>query len=144
MLSIKAVKLSFRLPDNLKPTFYDFKIKPYIGRNPAWPAAKDFTFEGSIEMHFTCAKPTDKIIFHAADMVIDGNSLSIRSTADPSMSVGKSYDYENLREFVTVYMSKNCTQDASYILSMTYDGNVLQQLYGFYRSSYEDVNKNRV
>lgn len=118
---------------------YDFTIKPYIGRNTAWAEAKDFTFEGSISMHFTCVQATRDIIFHAADMKIDANSLAIQSTTDPSMSVTKSYDYEELREFVTVKMSKDCVQGASYVLSMTYEGQILEQLYGFYRSSYIDT-----
>lgn len=132
------------MPDNLKPTLYDFTIKPYIGRNPAWPAEKDFTFEGSIDMHFTCVKSTNKIIFHAADMKIIESSLTIRSSTDPSMTVSKSIETDKLREFVIVTMSKQCVQGVGYTLSMTYDGNLLPALYGFYRSSYIDENGKQV
>jgi hypothetical protein len=132
----KEVQLNLRLPDNIKPILYDFKIKPYIGRNAAWPAEKDFTFEGSIEMHFKCVKPTTEIVFHAADMIIDASSLTIRSDTDATMTVSKSIKNETLREFVTVTMSKQCTANADYVLSMTYEGEVLPALYGFYRSSY--------
>lgn len=132
------------MPLDLKPTLYDFKIKPYIGRNEAWAADKDFTFEGSIDMHFTCDNPTNKIIFHAAEMTIIESSLTIRSTTDTTISVGKSYEYDKRREFVTVTMNKQCTKGATYILSMDYDGKVLGTLYGFYRSSYIDENGKQV
>jgi len=141
----QAEQINFRLPDNLVPILYDFHIKPYIGSNPTvWPAEKDYTFEGYIEMHLACAKPTNKIVFHAADMVINENTLAILSTTDPTMTVTKSVEIDKRREFVTVTMSKQCVQGANYTLSMTYDGNVLGTLYGFYRSSYIDNNGNRV
>ena len=124
---------------------YDIQVKPYIGRNAAWPVAKDFTFEGKVSMHFECVRATNRIIFHAADMKIDASSLTIMSATDSTMTVSKSYDYEELREFVTVTMSKNCAQGATYILSMNYDGKILQPLYGFHRSSYIEPNSgNRI
>lgn len=141
---ILAETIDFRLPDNLKPTLYDFKIKPYISRNPAWPVEKDFTFEGQIDMHFTCSKPTDKIVFHAADMKIDVNSLTIYSSSENAINVSKSIEIDEKREFVIVTMNKQCAQGASYVLSMNYDGQVLPTLYGFYRSSYVNLNGDRI
>lgn len=77
-------------------------------------------------------------------MTIIESSLTIRSTTDTTISVGKSYEYDKRREFVTVTMNKQCTKGASYILSMDYDGKVLGTLYGFYRSSYIDENGKQV
>lgn len=132
------------MPTNLKPTLYDFQIKPYIGRNEAWPVEKDHTFEGSIDMHFTCTVPTDRIVFHAADMTIHPDTFTISSTTDTTISVAKSFDYDELREFVSIAMNRECVRGAQYVLSMKYDGKILPTLYGFYRSSYLDPNGNRV
>ena len=95
-------------------------------------------------MHFTCMKPTDKIVFHAADMEIQANTFAISSTTDSSISVMKSFEYDTRREFVTITMNKECIRNAQYILSMKYDGRILPTLYGFYRSSYLDLEGNRV
>lgn len=97
-------------------------------------------------MHFTCTTPTDRIVFHAADMDIHQNSLVIQSVdnIDPTISVANSYEYDTVREFVIVSMNKECMAGVKYILFMTYDGRILPTLYGFYRSSYLDQNGNRV
>jgi hypothetical protein len=132
------------LPDNLKPTLYDFTLKPYIGRNEAWSAEKDFTFEGIMNFNFVCAKPTNKIVLHSKDLDIFADRLEITSVDDPAMEISKNLEFDIRREFVSVTMSKACVQGNKYVLKMEYTGRLLPQLYGFYISSYIDFKGDRV
>lgn len=77
-------------------------------------------------------------------MRIYTQSLAIHSSADPTMSVARSIEIDDKREFVTMTMSKPCVQDVEYKLSLNYDGKLLFQYNGFYRTSYHDQNGNQV
>lgn len=140
--------INFRLPNNLKPTFYDLQIKTYIGRNPSWPAEKDFTFEGIIDMTFTCMKPTNEIVFHAINLTMDPNSLKIRTNNVSNLTqqldlATKSFEYDSVRQFATVRMSRSCFPFENFTLTINYTGLIFEQTMGFYRSIYFDDNGNQ-
>lgn len=125
--------VNVRLPDNLIPIWYDLEIKPYVGPNYQ---EKSFTFEGSIEMHFRCVKPTDKIIFHQKDLNLTHKNLS--SYNDPELEINSEFKFDYDKDFVTLNFNKNCKKDANYTLGIKFDGVLLDKLYGFYRSSFQD------
>lgn len=136
--------LNFRLPQNLRPILYDLTLKPYVGSNPnAWSSSKDFTFEGEMKMHFRCIQPTNVIVFHAIELAIDLDLLDIYSDDDPDIKVFHSIDYDKIRSFVTVTMTRECKRNVEYVLHIEYTGSILPVLYGFYTSSYKDGNQTK-
>ncbi len=132
--------INFRLPDNLKPELYDFELRPYIGTNDTY-GDKAFTFDGIMNMHFICVKPTRKVVFHSLDLTIDESKLAISSTTDLSVSLSKQIEYDQKREFTTLYLNGDCVANAKYTLKIEYTGLISTNLYGFYRSSYVENNK---
>jgi aminopeptidase N len=136
--------VNFRLPVNLLPVSYDLTMKTYIGTNNAWPDEKAFTFEGYTIINFVCEKPTQKIILHSRNLEINGNQLVLESADDNGIGVGNNVEYELLREFLTLTMTRECKQGAKYSLKLNYTGPITNDLLGFYRSSYVDQNGNRI
>jgi hypothetical protein len=128
-------KIDFRLPDNLRPTSYDFQIQPYIGTNETWND-KAFTFDGIMNMHFTCVKPTRKVVFHIKDLFIDESKLELTKDNTEQISFVKKLEYDDLREFAILNLPSECVQNANYKLKIVYTGLIGANLYGFYRSSY--------
>lgn len=118
-------------------------LQPFIGPNPAWPTEKDYTFEATMHMHFTCRKPTTKIIFHSLELVIDQNALQLTSNDDNGIGLVGDLEFDQRREFVIVTMNRECKMGSSYVLKIEFTGIILPVLYGFYRSSYLDANSVR-
>ena len=133
--AISQEKIDYRLPQDLKPTRYELQIQTYVG--PSY-GSKSFTTEGVMKMHFTCVNPTSSIVFHAANMVIDGNGLILNSTTDNINSVSPDYTVDPIRDFVNVTMNRPCVRNAQYLLVVPYVGEIRAALNGFYRSSYRD------
>lgn len=127
--------VNVKLPDNLVPFWYELEIKPYVG--PDYQN-KSFTFEGWIQMHFRCVKPTNKIIFHQKDLKLTFGNFS--SQDDPELKIVSDFKYDNEKDFVTLDFNKNCKKDANYSLGIKFEGVILEKLYGFYRSSFQDKN----
>jgi hypothetical protein len=127
------------LPDNLKPELYDFEIRPYIGTNETY-GDKAFTFDGKMNMHFICIKPTRKVIFHSLDLTIDESKLVISSTTDSSIGLSKQVEYDIKREFAIIHLNSDCVKNGKYVLNIVYTGLISSNLFGFYRSSYIENN----
>jgi len=134
-LLLKDEKINFRLPDNLKPRMYDFQIQAYIGTNETWNE-KAFTFDGMMNMHFTCVKPTNKVVFHVKDLFIDESKLELIKNNIQVPSIVKKLEYDDVREFAILNLPSDCEQNANYTLKIVYTGLIGTNLYGFYRSSY--------
>ncbi|CAF0998437.1 unnamed protein product, partial [Brachionus calyciflorus] len=142
-LADQSTETNFRLPKNLIPNSYHFKIQPYIGTNETWDNDKSFTFDGEIAINFTCNISTNKIVFHALDLELHTESFTITSNDDKTgLNIEKRYTEDKVTNFITINMNKPCMQNAQYILNMKYKGLIGSNLYGFYRSSYIDKNGN--
>lgn len=133
--AINQEKINYRLPQDLKPIRYELQIQPYIGPNYG---SKSFTTEGIMKMHFTCVNPTQSIVFHAINMVIDGKGLVLNSTTDNVITVSPDYTVDPVRDFVIVNMNRPCVRNVQYSLVVPFVGEIRSALNGFYRSSYRD------
>ena len=129
--------VDYRLPKNLIPFLYELQLQPFIGPAEVY-AEKAFTFNGQIQMHFTCSIPTNKIVFHALQLEIDSDNLELTSYNDPSPPVlNKNIEFDKPKQFVIINLSKECKSGSDYKLTMVYSGVILTNLYGFYRGSYQ-------
>ena len=125
------------MPTNLKPFLNELEVQPFIGP-PEVYGNQSFTFLGTMRLHFTCQKPTDKVIFHANELVVDETKLKIESSNDTGVRLSSSVplEYDNQRQFVIVTLGSACIQDQNYTLTVPYSGVILEKLFGFYRGSY--------
>ena len=139
-ISVNEKPKDVRLPIDITPTLYDLTIKPYIG---ASFGDKSFTFEGSMKIHFTCTKPTNKIIFHLKDLNFKNETIKLSSSNDSTLSIVLPWANDFQREFFIANFSRNCSQGVSYILNLEYVGQISKNLVGFYRSSYVDKTTNQ-
>ena len=131
-------EISYRLPQDIEPTLYDLQIQPFIGPKEVY-GDRAFTFDGVMKMHLVCKNPTDKIVFHSEKQRINEDELKLTSSDDPNpLGFDKKLKYDEVREYVVLSLNRNCVKDAKYELTIVYEGQILSELYGFYRSSYKD------
>ena len=125
--------INYRLPTNLKPFQYEIKIKPYLGTFEFY-GNKSFTFDGHVNISFTCLNLTDKIVIHTKDLTILETKLFTNKTKE--ILINKNLKYDEIREFLTIEMNTQCEKNANYTLQISYIGLISDSLAGFYRSSY--------
>ena len=114
-------------------------MQPFIGTNETY-GNLSFTTKGKVFLYFECKNPTNKIVFHAKDLNIDETELNLKSDKDSDLKTLYSMTYDEIRDFVTVPLSRNCVKDISYVLEIRFTGIISDELNGFYRSSYVDRN----
>ena len=107
-------------------------IKPYVGTNETYKE-KAFTFEGKTLISFTCLEATNKIVLHTKELKINSSKLSTNSD---SITIIAPPTIDNVTDFTTFTLSKNCVAKSNYTIEIEFSGVILQALYGFYRSSY--------
>jgi hypothetical protein len=125
----------------LTPSLYELTVKPYIGRTFG---DRSFTFDGSIDIHFTCTKPTNQIIFHIKDLDFKNETIKLSSQTDSSLSLVLPWTNDYAREFFKANFSRNCQQGVNYVLHLEYVGEISKNLAGFYRSSYVEKTTNEI
>lgn len=133
-------KVDYRLQSNLQPYFYELEIRPYIGPKEVYQN-KAFTYTGQNKMHFTCTEPTKMIEFHQLDLVIDASSLVLSSSSDSGLTIEKEMNEDKERQTVSFHFNRECKVSNNYTLSVPFSGEITTNLYGFYRSSYEENGK---
>jgi hypothetical protein len=125
-----------RLPNNLKPILYDLKLRPYLPFDNMSEiySSRIFQYDGEVKIYFECLEATDKIVFHSLNLNL--NSLKLESRKDPNVKLIDSVFFDTHTEFVILHMNKKCIVEADYMLAINYTGKILDELYGFYKSSY--------
>jgi hypothetical protein len=119
------------------PISYDMTIKTYVG---PFHGEKSFTFEGTTAMHFRCLNATNKVVFHQRELNL--TLVNFTSEQDPTLEITNpnfEFVYDR-KDFVTGYFNKNCMPNATYTLTLDFQGVILDKLYGFYRSTFKDKN----
>ena len=89
-------------------------------------------------MHLKCITDTNKIVFHAVDLVIDKEKMTLTKEDGLLVPFNKDIEYDVERQYYTVDVSKQPLEDTLiYIFTVPFKGKISTNLYGFYRSSYE-------
>ena len=113
-------------------------IKSYIGPSNVYES-KAFTFEGVSNISFSCLNPTNKIIFHAKDLIFKKTKLhSIGVNTSYPLDFSGKIDYDLEKDFLILNLDNKCELNKSYKLELVYQGSIAETLYGYYRSSYTD------
>jgi len=134
--NIKKIKeqLDYRLPNHLKPVHYNLTLMTFIP-NANETYEKDFEYEGKISISYICSRPTNKIVFHSQELKLNEFDL-IALKEEEHIELTEVVEYDIERSFVTLTTIQNCKTNATYILNIDFEGRILNELHGFYKSSY--------
>lgn len=138
--SLIVLTENFLLPNNLKPTYYDLEIRPYVGPREVW-LDKAFTFEGRVAIYFTCLKPTKRVVFHSKELQLELISFESFNHAN-TIKMNKRFDFDLPKDLVIGTLNAECKTNGTYLLKLKFNGKISDKLYGFYISSYLDANNN--
>lgn len=117
----------YRLPRSVIPTRYRIRLEPDLGAH---------SFTGSETISVTVDAPVADIILNAADIEIQSAQLVMGDTV-----VGASIRYDE--EFERAILSlESLVEPGDYELNVSFTGILNDQLRGFYRSTFTDVDGN--
>lgn len=111
-----------RLPRSITPVHYDLRIHPNISEH---------TFEGRVVIEFNVTQATNIIIFHSKGLVVDEQDVKLKNRGV------KSWQSCDGREQVAVVADSPYQPGDSDFLTLSFRGNLSDNLRGLYRSSYK-------
>ncbi|MDH3194173.1 MAG: M1 family peptidase, partial [Acidimicrobiia bacterium] len=114
-----------RLPRSVIPRRYEITIEPDLS---------SFTFRGSQIVAITVEEATDLLILNAAELAIE--EAFITNPAGERLSAVVSYDEQAERAHLSF---TDRAPQGSYELHLSFAGTINDQLRGFYRSTFTDV-----
>ncbi|XP_070690387.1 aminopeptidase N-like [Pempheris klunzingeri] len=127
----------YRLPDSLVPVSYNVTLWPRLKPNKEGL----YIFSGLSSVVFRCVKETDLIIIHANKLnltTFNGHLSRLRGLGEASTpAILKSWLVVRT-EYLVLQLRSRLAAGASYVLHSEFQGELADDLEGFYRSEYID------
>ncbi|XP_063590564.1 aminopeptidase N-like [Penaeus indicus] len=125
-----------RLPTSLKPLRYRIRLQPFVNGN--------FSIFGFLEVEMEVLETTYNITLHMLDIITKNDTVKVLGSGGVEQrQVGiKSQHYDPVRQFYVAQMEEALMKGERYTLQMEFLGYLNDQLRGFYRSTYKDVDGN--
>ncbi|XP_059161761.1 uncharacterized protein LOC131944899 [Physella acuta] len=120
-----------RLPKNVVPLHYNVELQP----NMYLPDPANFTFKGSVKIWIKCITASDNVTLHFNILEIDNSSVRFYPESGTGPSI-KSLAIDSDRQFFILKLDGNMLADKTYILEMTFESPLKNDLNGLYYSSY--------
>ncbi|KAJ8344160.1 hypothetical protein SKAU_G00314890 [Synaphobranchus kaupii] len=125
----------YRLPDSLMPDTYNVTL---------WPRLEPgelglYIFTGNSIVIFRCLKETDLILIHSNKLnltLFDGFHAKLHAVDGPAPPAIKKTWLQKETQFLVVQLNGNLTAGLSYELYTEFQGELADDLGGFYRSEY--------
>ncbi|XP_021377931.1 uncharacterized protein LOC110466016 isoform X1 [Mizuhopecten yessoensis] len=134
--TLSKVLTDVRLPRSVLPSSYELQMFPnFYEADPA-----QFTFNGNITMYVRCVERTNNITLHAVNLDIDEQTIRLADKTGGEVTVSK-VSQDNDRQFVILHLSGYLTAGRNYTLSMSFSGQLGDNMVGMYYSSYQHGNK---
>ncbi|XP_058252399.1 alanyl (membrane) aminopeptidase b, tandem duplicate 1 [Hemibagrus wyckioides] len=124
----------FRLPDTLIPDSYDVTLWPRLKPN----ADGVHIFTGNSSVVFKCVKETDLILIHANKLFLTSKATLRTLNGSPAPSI-TSEKTVNKTQYFVFHLGEKLKVGEWYKLHTEFQGELANDLGGFYRSEY-DVN----
>ncbi|XP_014280242.1 aminopeptidase N isoform X2 [Halyomorpha halys] len=128
----------YRLPGNVKPTHYILEVLTEL-EDP------NFKFSGEVWIKVECIQPTNTIILHSKNLNITEEETTVKEIVSKDELVPMTVTSQKLvkeNEFLIIKLEQNLKQGVMYIVHLTFAGPLLEDLAGYYRSSYIDQQSN--
>ncbi|XP_041508649.1 aminopeptidase N [Microtus oregoni] len=127
----------YRLPKTLIPDSYRVTLRPYLTPNPQGL----YIFQGNSTVRFTCNVATNVIIIHSKKLnyTQKGNHLvELRALGgSPAPNIIKTELVERT-EYLVVHLNGQLVAGHQYEMDSQFQGELADDLAGFYRSEYEE------
>ncbi|KAL3885283.1 hypothetical protein ACJMK2_025367 [Sinanodonta woodiana] len=130
MSTDNSIYESVRLPLSLIPLHYNLEITPHI-----YGSKEDFSFDGFVRIKVLCKEKRDIIWLHSKSL--KHKEIRITDGEDRIIPV-ISWDLEAKREFLIIMMGESLSPGETYYIEIKYHGLILNDLKGFFYSSYKD------
>lgn len=127
----------YRLSEYAIPDSYELWILPQLALN-------NFTYEGRVKIDLRLLNETDSVTLNAVGLNIDrarSEFLAISNGTGVKVTIADQY-LDTERQFYVITFANNVTV-GSYVLELHFVGEVLDDIFGFYRSSYVSGGKTR-
>lgn len=132
----RDLSLNYRLPTSVLPRHYVIEVTPYFTDENG---KERFTFDGKVDITLSTNEPNiNEITLHANQLDISPN-IRLRDEITPLTEIrihSRTYDIRTHK--YTLGLEKPLPQGRRYVLSLQYIGKLGTDMFGFYRSSYEE------
>ncbi|XP_044213044.1 alanyl (membrane) aminopeptidase a [Thunnus albacares] len=131
-----------RLPKNLIPEKYEVHIKPYLYPkimeevNVTSPN-QTMLFTGNSTVHFHCVQKTGSIYLHSKNLAVSSPVVKTKKS-DQKVSVFRMKHHEDGSDFLEIQLNNALEAGYNYSLSLTFEGEISENLEGLYVSTYND------
>eukprot|EP00968_Pinguiococcus_pyrenoidosus_P017070 scaffold1661_cov251-Pinguiococcus_pyrenoidosus.AAC.10 len=115
------------LPSALEPRHYTLRIEPDLER---------FTFAGEARIALDVVSATSEVVFHSKELLIRDAAVSF----DGETAAAKSISFDVKLTTCTLTLDKELPANAEAVLTVRYQGDLNNQMAGFYRSHYTAAN----
>lgn len=134
----------YRLPLDLTPHYYEIRLKSFLDSDESLYPNRSFSYDGAVNISFTCERSTNKVVLHSKNLEIHGESIQIFSDSDRDLTASQDWQRDEDRDFLMINLNKECIRDHNYTLHISFRGKILDALEGYYKSSYLDSDGKRL
>ncbi|XP_015517542.1 aminopeptidase N [Neodiprion lecontei] len=128
--------LIYRLPSTVIPNHYDLELVPLFTPD------QEFTFTGQLNISISVVALTNVIIVHSANLNINQSATTLYNVANETFVAIATQTYDENREFWILSFTENLPL-GNYRLYFSFGGELLTDMRGLYRSSYQIGNETR-
>uniref|UniRef100_A0A8C3WP81 Aminopeptidase n=1 Tax=Catagonus wagneri TaxID=51154 RepID=A0A8C3WP81_9CETA len=133
----------YRLPTTLLPESYGVTLRPYLTPNEDGL----YIFSGTSVVRFVCKEPTDIIIIHSKKLNYthtQGHMAVLRGVEGSQAPEIDRTELVELTEYLLVHLKGSLQPGSKYELETIFQGELADDLAGFYRSEYTEGNVKKV
>jgi len=116
------------LPPTVEPVKYDIKLVPDL---------VNFTFDGTEKICLDVREATDEILLHAKEISIKSHTVVLKAGGTELKPQAVNY---NIKECTLCFKFAEMLPVGEAVLEMEFFGILNNQMAGFYRSGYKDIN----
>uniref|UniRef100_A0A3Q2LAN4 Aminopeptidase n=1 Tax=Equus caballus TaxID=9796 RepID=A0A3Q2LAN4_HORSE len=133
----------YRLPQTLAPESYNVTLRPYLTPNEQGL----YIFTGSSTVRFTCNEPTDVIIIHSKQLsytTTEEHRVVLRGVGGAQPPDIDRTELVELTQYLVVHLKGPLEAGSLYEMDTKFQGELADDLAGFYRSEYMDGDVRKV
>uniref|UniRef100_A0A8C7JBL1 Aminopeptidase n=1 Tax=Oncorhynchus kisutch TaxID=8019 RepID=A0A8C7JBL1_ONCKI len=126
---------NLRLPGNLIPERYELVLQPRLYTLINNATNQSLIFTGNSTVYFRCVEKTKTIFLHSKQNVTDVTVKDLDNKK--TINVKNTILYNNESNFLEIRLEGVLEEDGNYSLFTAFEGELLDDLAGFYMSSYK-------
>ncbi|XP_053575340.1 aminopeptidase N-like [Bombina bombina] len=132
-----------RLPTSLVPHHYDIELQPYLDKNPEGL----YIFEGKSTVFFLCNETTKLVVIHSNKLnyTTQSGHHAVLKNEETGSNVPLTRTFlEVPTQYLVVEVAENLQPGKQYSLHTVFQGELADDLAGFYRSEYVEDGKTKI